>query len=81
MKLATFLKNSKLYWQLKPIWCQPPSIILTGLFFIALPWLLFHIFWLEVVIFIATILWWTIFLILAPIQFEEYQSSINNVEK
>ncbi len=59
--------NSKpKYWELKPLWCQPWSIIAFGIF------LIFSTYYFSKNIFITSILifiiliWWLLFLVLAP---------------
>ncbi len=64
-------KTSPSIWQKKPWWCQPWSIILTG---IALPttvWLLTHWWWLTLPLAIAILAWWYLFLYLVPKRYAE----------
>ncbi|PSB57318.1 DUF6737 family protein [Chamaesiphon polymorphus] len=53
-------------WESKPWWCQPWTIILTGIIIIAGSWLVFHTLWLTVPVAVLIILWWTYFLIIVP---------------
>jgi hypothetical protein len=53
-------------WQSKPWWCQPWTIILTGILLIVGSWLLLHTLWLTVPLAILIVVWWTYFLILVP---------------
>jgi hypothetical protein len=53
-------------WQSKPWWCQPWTIILTGLMVIASSWVVFHQIWLTVPIAFLIIIWWVYFLIIVP---------------
>ena len=53
-------------WQSKPWWCQPWTIILTGIIIIAGSWLLFHKIWLSIIVAIPIVVWWTYFLVLVP---------------
>jgi len=62
-------------WEHKPGWCQPWSIILTGLVIITLCWLLLHLVWLTIAISLPIIAWWIYFLILYPQAFAEYIKS------
>lgn len=62
-------------WEHKPGWCQPWSIILTGLIIISGSWLLLHIIWLTVAIALAIVAWWIYFLILYPQAFAEESAS------
>jgi hypothetical protein len=58
------MSNSNL-WSSKPWWCQPWTIILTGVMIIAGSWL-FHTIWLTLPIAILIVVWWTYFLIIVP---------------
>lgn len=53
-------------WQYKPWWCQPWTIILTGIMIILGSWLLSKSLWLTVPLAILISLWWFYFLILYP---------------
>ena len=53
-------------WQSKPWWCQPWTIMLTGIIIIASSWLLFHKIWLTTIVAIPIFVWWIYFLILVP---------------
>jgi hypothetical protein len=53
-------------WQSKPWWCQPWTIILTGVMIITGSWLIFHTLWLTAPVAALIVLWWTYFLIIVP---------------
>lgn len=53
-------------WNYKPWWCQPWSIILTGLIIIGGSWWLFHNIFISIFLSILIITWWIYFLILYP---------------
>ncbi|MEI6828974.1 MAG: DUF6737 family protein [Synechococcaceae cyanobacterium ELA445] len=53
-------------WQLKPWWCQPWSILLTGVAVPLASWLLLHHWWITVPLGLAVLLWWWLFLVLVP---------------
>jgi hypothetical protein len=53
-------------WKSKPWWCQPWTIILTGVIIIAGSWLVFHKIWLSLIVAIPIVVWWTYFLVLVP---------------
>jgi hypothetical protein len=55
-------------WQLKPWWCQPWSILLTGVLLIAGSWAWLHLWWVTVPVAAAVTLWWWLFLVLMPRQ-------------
>jgi hypothetical protein len=59
------MSNSNL-WESKPWWCQPWTIILTGIIIVAGSWLLFHTLWLTLPVTIVIVVWWTYFLIIVP---------------
>lgn len=56
-------------WELKPWWCQPWSILLTGAAIPAASWLLFHRLWITVPTIGAIAIWWLLFLVLVPGQY------------
>jgi hypothetical protein len=53
-------------WSHKPWWCQPWSILLTGVAVVTISWLLFGRWWLTLVVAIGVLLWWWLFLVLVP---------------
>ena len=53
-------------WNYKPWWCQPWSIILTGIVIISGSWLMIKIIWLTILVAISISLWWFYFLIKYP---------------
>ena len=53
-------------WNYKPWWCQPWSIVLTGMAIISSSWLIIKIIWLTILVAIAIGLWWFYFLIVYP---------------
>jgi hypothetical protein len=61
-------QNSAAYsvWQLKPWWCQPWSILLTGIGMILGSWLLFHKIWLTGLVAVPLSAWMGFFLLLYP---------------
>ncbi|WP_107666913.1 DUF6737 family protein [Cyanothece sp. BG0011] len=65
-------------WDYKPKWCQPWSILLTGIILSVGSWFLIHIVWLTSLISILIIVWWVYFLILYPRMFKEYVESQKN---
>lgn len=56
-------------WQVKPWWCQPWSIVLTGLVVPTISWLLLHQLWITVPIAGIIVVWWVLFLGLVPAQY------------
>ena len=53
-------------WAHKPIWCKPWSILLTGDFTMLSSWLLVHRLWITVAVSALVLIWWWVFLVLAP---------------
>jgi len=68
------INSNKKYWDLKPYWCQPWSIISFGLLVLFLSWKLFNNITISIIVGFFIIIWWTLFLILAPIF---YQSTLD----
>ena len=54
------------FWDEKPWWCQPWSILLTGVACVAVSWWWPSLLWFTVLIAIGVIGWWGLFLVLAP---------------
>ena len=60
-------KNSKKsFWDSKPYWCQPWSIVSFGVLVLILSWKLFNNILLTSFIGFFVFVWWILFLILAP---------------
>ena len=53
-------------WSQKPWWCQPWSILLTGVAVVSFSWLLFGRWWVSLVVSTGVLLWWGLFLVLVP---------------
>jgi hypothetical protein len=53
-------------WHYKPWWCQPWSILLTGLGLIAASWLVLHRVWLTVLVAIPLSAWMGYFVLVFP---------------
>jgi hypothetical protein len=53
-------------WRYKPWWCQPWSILLTGLILIGGSWILFKIIWLTILVSIPVLTWMVFFLLIWP---------------
>jgi len=58
--------NSLDVWQDKPAWCQPWTIILTGMTLIGGSWWLFQRWWLSIPIAGVIFVWWGYFLVVYP---------------
>ena len=57
------------FWSLKPWWCQPWSILLTGVLAIAGSWFLLHCWWISAPVAVAVLAWWGLFLVAVPAAF------------
>jgi len=53
-------------WNYKPWWCQPWSILLTGITLISGSWLVFKTIWLTVLVAIPLLAWMGFFLLVWP---------------
>ena len=58
--------SRKIFWDSKPYWCQPWSIISFGVLVIIFSWKLFDNIIFTSVIGVFVFVWWILFLILAP---------------
>jgi hypothetical protein len=70
--------NTLNIWHYKPWWCQPWSIILTGIVVISTSWLLWHALWLSIVVAIPINIWWVYFLLLYPKMAQEMMSQTSD---
>jgi hypothetical protein len=73
--LATEDSSSSSLWRSKPWWCQPWTILLTGVTVIALSWLLLHLWWISAPVALAVVLWWWVFLVVVP---RAYQAELED---
>ena len=73
------VEGNQSFWSNKPFWCQPWTIIITGLAFIALSILWPGKDFLTAIISIIVVLWWYLFLILTPRLYLSIQNS-NSIE-
>lgn len=53
-------------WQVKPWWCQPWSIVLTGTGLIGGSWLLLHRVWLTGLVAVPVLAWMGFFVLVYP---------------
>ena len=58
-------------WQLKPWWCQPWSILLTGAAIIFASWLTLHRLWITAPLSCVVLLWWWLFLVMVPASYRQ----------
>jgi len=62
--------SKKSFWDSKPFWCQPWSIIFFGILVLITSWIIFNNFIVNALLGFLIIIWWVVFLILVP---ENYQ--------
>jgi hypothetical protein len=53
-------------WSQKPWWCQPWSILLTGVVVVAGSWLWLRLWWLSLPLALLVLGWWWLFLVAVP---------------
>ena len=58
--------SKKSFWDSKPYWCQPWSIISFGVFVMVLSFKIFNNIVFTSIISLLIFVWWIVFLILAP---------------
>ena len=58
--------SKKSFWDSKPYWCQPWSIISFGILVLIFSWKIFNNIVFYSIIGVFVFLWWILFLILAP---------------
>jgi len=58
-------------WSYKPWWCQPWSILLTGVSLIGGSWLVFHRLWISGGVAVPVLLWMNYFLLMYPRSFQQ----------
>ena len=63
--------SKKKFWDLKPFWCQPWTIIGFGILLIFSSWMLINNIIITSILLICIIIWWIVFLILAPNQYQD----------
>ncbi|MGD1897189.1 MAG: DUF6737 family protein [Phormidesmis sp.] len=56
-------------WQMKPWWCQPWSIVLTGVAVSLGSWLLLHRLLITLPVVVLVLGWWVLFLVVVPTQY------------
>ena len=59
-------QSEKSCWDQKPFWCQPWSIIMFGILVLIFSWKLFNSIFITSFLGLAVMVWWVVFLVLAP---------------
>ena len=60
------IHSQKSFWDSKPYWCQPWSIISFGVLILIFSWKLFNNIIFSSIVGFFVFVWWILFLILAP---------------
>ena len=63
--------SKKSFWDSKPYWCQPWSIISFGVLVLIFSWKLFENILITSILGFFIFVWWILFLILAPNLYQE----------
>ena len=58
-------------WALKPWWCQPWSILLTGVVAVGGSWWWLRVWWISLPLAAAVLLWWWLFLVVVPAAYRD----------
>ncbi|HGY5531951.1 MAG: DUF6737 family protein [Prochlorococcus sp.] len=59
------------FWSEKPPWCQPWSILLTGIGLLAISWWCLHLLWFTTLLGLGVFGWWGLFLVIAPLAYRQ----------
>tara|TARA_B100000579_G_scaffold306784_1_gene256539 strand:- start:258 stop:470 length:213 start_codon:yes stop_codon:yes gene_type:complete len=63
--------SKKEFWDLKPYWCQPWTIIFFGVFVLIITWIFFGNLLITSIATLFIVIWWVIFLIIVPSSYEK----------
>ena len=53
-------------WAQKPWWCQPWSIVATGVIMVGGSWWWLRLWWITLPLGLGVLVWWWLFLVLVP---------------
>jgi len=67
-------------WALKPWWCQPWSIVLSGSCSVAGSWVVMQRWWITGPLACGVVLWWLLFLVLVPAAYKRQITTQNAIE-
>jgi hypothetical protein len=62
-------------WNHKPWWCQPWSILLTGVVVVGGSWWLLRLWWISAPLALGVLVWWWLFLVAVPAAYRAEQES------
>ncbi len=63
-------------WALKPWWCQPWSILLTGVTAVGGSWWWLRLWWISLPLGAAVLLWWWLFLVVVPAAYRDQKLKV-----
>ena len=66
-------------WALKPWWCQPWSILLTGVLVVGGSWWWLRLWWISLPLGAAVLLWWWLFLLVVPAAYRDAEAQNRNL--
>jgi hypothetical protein len=66
---------SESLWNHKPWWCQPWSILLTGVVVVGGSWWLLRLWWISAPLALGVLVWWWLFLVAVPAAYRAEQES------
>ena len=64
---------SESFWNHKPWWCQPWSILLTGVVVVGGSWWLLRLWWISAPLALGVLVWWWLFLVAVPAAYRAEQ--------
>ena len=68
------------FWKLKPPWCQPWSLVLTGFIVVFFSWVILEKIFFTLLVSLIIIIWWILFLIIAPLTYANTSSLSNDLD-
>ena len=66
------------FWDEKPQWCKPWSIVFTGVFILAFSIWWPGYLWLTILLSVIVFIWWALFLLIVPSAYKEQFTNIDN---
>ena len=71
------LNSKQNFWNHKPYWCQPWSIVTFGILVLIFSWILFKKLIITSILGFFVTIWWALFLIIAPKSYEAIPNKEN----
>ena len=63
-------KSNNEFWDIKPLWCQPWSIISVGILILIFSWTLLGNIIVSLILAFLVAIWWLIFLFIVPASYQ-----------